>query len=213
MLLEDYLKGCLVSLEPGTKACARDRDYALAEKGIKIFQFDSRKATIDRPHPNISFFHKPIISKELNTIATSKNLSFAEIMNLIEEYNENLLIMDLEGGEWEFFEQIPSEYLSRFTQIHAEFHGFAHIDRLDSKLEILNKICATHIPLHVHYHNSVGLLAFDNFLVSNLMEITFARRDLGEFEPSEISYPTTLDAPNNPMLPEVYIGKFNVITS
>lgn len=201
--------GIVLSFGVSTKMGAKDRDYELAERGFRVFQFDSKFSASPRGHQNITFIPKKLSGSK--NIARDE-ISFAaalEYAGLAAQQNA-LLFLDLEGGEWELFESMANRELSLFTHIHAEFHGLANKDDLPRRMTVFDKILRAHLPTHLHYHNCARILGFEDFLVSGTMEITFSRRNSGDFILSGESYPTALDAPNSSRLPDVHIGVFSL---
>lgn len=202
--------GIALSFGVSTKMGAKDRDYELAERGFRVFQFDSKFSTSPRGHQNITFIPKKLSGSK--NIARDE-ISFAaalECAGLAAQQNA-LLFLDLEGGEWELFESMADSELSLFTHVHAEFHGLANKDVLPRRMAVFDKILRIHyLPTHLHYHNCAPILGFEDFLVSGTMEITFSRRNFGDFILSGESYPTALDVPNSSRLPDVHIGVFSL---
>lgn len=191
-----------------TKPPARERDLELARQGLRVFQFDGFIGKSPSPHENTTFFSKTVVADSPHE---ENEITPQEILSLLRQENErNLsLFLDLEGGEWELFANMPEDLLSRFNVIHAEFHNLCDIEKLPQHVKIFEKILATHVCYHIHYNNFGRILAFRDFLVSDVMEITFARKDLGNFKPCDLSFPTELDAPNNANFPQIYIGRFS----
>ena len=144
------------------------------------------------------------------------------------ETEKNLILqMDIEGAEWDVFDELTEDDLLRFSQIIVELHGaqpprlykYALLNKIRRKLTsiyskyaLLNKIRRTHTPVHVHYNNiATPLLSLKNDLfVADIIEISYARTQDYIFEPCADYFPTPLDRPNVAHRPEIPIGYFNL---
>ena len=121
--------------------------------------------------------------------------------------------MDIEGYEWSVFEETASEVLGQFSQIVVEFHGLspykskARISRLKS---ILNKINDTHQSIHVHANGHTAVHWLGDLVIPQLLEVTYVRRQdySDRFTKNLRTFPTEIDQPTFPWLPEVQLGKF-----
>lgn len=208
------IDGAYVMLEPGHQGIAYSFntfnithwDEEMASKGFKIWQFIDAH-TVPAKHPNIIYTHGLPFGNEdgynLNTIC--RNLCHINEKNII-------LHLNVEGTEWDILKSTADDGFSAFSQIILEVHGLINTDRLEEYKETLTKILVTHVPVHFHFHNNSVLLGFDNFVVSNIAQISFARRDIDEFFPSPETLPCSLDIPNISSRPDIFIGNFAVIS-
>lgn len=184
-------------------------EYELAEKGWKILQFEKNLKTPLKSHARIQVYSQSPAATEKDNL----HISIADILKMTQADTKLVARIDMEGEEWELLEAMAeARQFAVFEQFCVEFHGVTQKCTLNRFEALLVKISKTHFIVHLHYHNYGPIIGFRDFLFSDLMEITFARRDLGEFKPSYESYPTPLDAPNVASLPEVFIGKFPDIT-
>ncbi|WP_153712137.1 FkbM family methyltransferase [Eikenella corrodens] len=186
-------------------------DLEMAEKGLKVYQYDG---TIDSPpdiHPNL-FFHKKNISSPSNSTELTKNIG--QIFNDLNHHHEQNIILqiDIEGAEWSFFEEIREDEILKFSQIIIEWHDLTPLNpKFHRYLDILRKVSKTHIPIHVHMNNyglerntRVGMLFY-----ADAFEVSYVRKKDYEFKPSLGFYPTSLDTPCNPRWPDIPIGKWS----
>lgn len=212
--------GGYVMLDPGRDGIAysfgiggtASWDTDMANRNFRVFQFDGTVASSPCSNANIRFFRKNITSASQHG---EDLISLPEIFSLLKHENESNIIlqMDIEGSEWEFFENISEQDLSKFSQIVVEFHWMTGLKSLDRWQNVFRKILKTHIPTHLHYNNCGETLLFTNFIVSSLWEVSFARRDMNAATPSRRLYPTELDYPNLPHLPEIFIGDLDIIVA
>lgn len=181
---------------------------SLAESGWKARIFDETLGADDFSRSDIIYHAKKCVGFVKNG---DRETSFSEVLAGLPGNAPIIAHIDIEGEEWDLLASCSDNAFTRFEQFYMEFHGFYALDNLERKLELLNKILKTHIPVHLHMHNGSRLRCFRGFLISDLLEVTFARRDLGVFRKSDAIYPTNLDAPNIAYLPEIYVGEFDLI--
>lgn len=185
-------------------------DLEMAKKGLRVYQYDG---TIDAPpdiHPNL-FFHKNNISAPSNSTESTKNIG--QIFDDLNHHHEQNIILqiDIEGAEWEFFEEIQEDDILKFSQLIVEWHGLTPLDlQFQRRLEILRKVSQTHTPIHVHMNNyglerntRTGMLFY-----ADAFEVSYVRTKDFNFKPNLESYPTSLDTPCNPRWPDIPIGQW-----
>lgn len=184
-------------------------DVDAADRGLKIHQFDH---TVDDPAPRDDrmIFHKKMIAPE--TSETSQSLE--DLVSRLDrrEARPNLILkIDIEGAEWRVWASTPPDRLSRFSQILCEVHGLADLADNDRRREIygvfstLNKAYAV---VHVHGNICGGIANVGNVIFPNVLEITFANRDVYRFEPTDELFPGLLDTSCDAYSPDMYLGSF-----
>lgn len=131
-----------------------------------------------------------------------------------------ILKMDIEGDEWQFFADIPTERLTYFSQIICEFHFLTmsvkeglspyFTDLYQSfcnqqnsyvfwkRSLILHKLFDFFVPYHIHANNSLPLEVLEGVFFPPLIEISMIRRDLGkDKKKSKAVFPIPgFDSPN-----------------
>jgi hypothetical protein len=183
-------------------------DIAMAQRGVAVFQYDHTVAGPRQQHP--SFYFRRL------AIASSDGANMRTLQSLVDENKHSLdmemiLKIDVEGAEWDVFDHVTSDVLGHFKQIVCEFHGLAGLrDRrwCEFAERVLSKLAGTHAPVHVHGNNFGSCNVVENVLVPDVLEVTYGRRSSYSLEPSAESFPTILDRPNNPNVPDIYLGRF-----
>ena len=175
--LPDDLNGIAYCFSPGVSDVC-DFELTLANNyGIKSFMIDY---TVDHPPVNHELFdfEKLFLSdtNEENKISLDK-----WIENKIPNYDEDLLLqMDIEGSEFDIFNNIPDEYLQKFRIIVVEFHFLNNLI-LKNKFEKINnsfqKLFKFFYIVHAHPNNAGMLTEFHDMIIPNTLEITFIRKD------------------------------------
>jgi len=182
-------------------------DLAVAEGGTVVHAFDH---TIDAPpatHPNIRF-HRLRIAPDAGEDRHSLDSALALGGG---DEGEGLVKMDIEGDEWAVLDAVPPGGLNRVAQLAIELHGFEEVEDtawFERAERVLRRLDAEFRVVHVHANNHGLLRARAGVAFPELLEVTFASRRLYAFEPSREVFPTPLDAPNRPDLPDISLGAF-----
>lgn len=185
-------------------------DLDMARRNFRVFQYDG---SVDAPpdeHPNI-FFHKYYIGGNSAAMPSDwKTLHDVLRDHHHEDEHDIILQMDIEGGEWEFFNAATAGDLLRFKQIIVEFHKEIPDE---NTLAVLRAIRETHTPIHVHCNNvdAPTYIPPLRCFYSGVFEVSYARTADFRFEPCHSYFPTPLDSPNAPEKPEIPLGYFDLI--
>jgi hypothetical protein len=166
-------------------------DLQLAEMGKHIYMYE---ANYDQPPISHENFHFK------RMFVTGKNFE-EEVFSQHPEDTDLLLMMDIEGGEYDVFKTVSYELLNKFSQICFEIHWVC--DRSAEFLEIINKLNYNFNLIHLHGNN----FARSVMGIPDVLELTFVRKDLSEIVSEEIvPFPLEdLDFPNNPSAPELIL--------
>lgn len=128
--------------------------------------------------------------------------------------SKNLLAqIDIEGGEWNMFNNI--KYLTNFSQILVEFHMYT-VDFIRKRHivdYVFSKINKDFVCVHVHGNNGPVQPWLDVNLPI-IFECTFVRKDLvteKEIEP-EMFPVKSLDFPNDPERPDLTLNFWHSLT-
>ena len=185
-------------------------DANMATRGLHVHQFDH---TVDRaPQDNPSFvFHRARI---VGRREAPGDLTLAEILARPELAAENDLIVkiDIEGFEWEVLARIEKAALARIRQLAIEFHDvreFVEPSWRATALAALENLTAVHACIHVHGNNWGPFVVIGGIPFPGGFEASFARRSDYAFVPSTAVFPTELDRPCNPKMPDLYLGRWD----
>ena len=170
-------------------------DKDLADRHIDIFMYDH---TIE----NLPFQNKRFHWKKIGlTEKIGKENNKKTLRELIEENghtNEKNMILkiDIEGEEWNVFQDIRTDILNKFKYIIAEFH-FINESKNDY-LKILKKINTSHQIFHLHCNNGGDLIYFENNIICSALEISFIIKENNKFIETKDFYPIKhIDYKNN----------------
>jgi len=184
-------------------------DVAIAQRGVLVYQFDH---TIDAPPVN-----DDRLIWEKKKIGTQYDEKHESLASLLERFDRKhlkpnvMLKIDIEHDEWPVFDATPPEYIGRFSQIVGEFHGFdfmADPSWLERATRVLSKIREHYIVTHVHANNHCGIVEVAGVTTPYVLEITFANRNMYQFDETDELFPGDLDAPCDPSKPDIYLGSF-----
>jgi hypothetical protein len=184
-------------------------DLDLARRGIPVTQYDH---TIDRSpseHPRIAFVRKKIVPSEVGdeTSTVEAALQSAGI------YHPASAIwkIDIEGDEWPVLGACDPTSLASFAQIVVEFHYFSNASNrawLEAARETLRKITQRFAVIHVHGNNFGQFTVVTNVAFPQVLEVSFASRSRYEFGETDEVFPTSIDQPNDPRFPDLFLGSF-----
>ena len=183
-------------------------DIAIADKGIKVMQYD---ANIDKPpvqHDRFTFRRAKIVPV---TSTCPSEITIDAILSYLDSPIDLLLKMDIEGDEWKVIDALDVATIARFRQIVCEFHNLAFFGDPTwraAAYRTVEKLCKTHCVIHVHGNNCDQLVLVGSKLVPNVIELTFVRRDTYEISASRTVFPTELDSPNDATAPDIFLGSF-----
>jgi hypothetical protein len=161
-------------------------DLAVVEAHrVKVFMYDHTVKNSPKKHKNFYFHKQPL-----------KYDTFEQHLldNGCLHTNDNLLKIDVEGCEYEFFANIPDELMLRFSQIALEIHGVKNTK--EKSIALLQKILTNFTLVHMH-GNNYGR-CHDG--LPEVLELTFVRNDLMPEDSRFVTsaYPLVhLDSPNN----------------
>ena len=157
--------------------------------------------TVDFTHPNDNLiFHKEGLS---HIKENDKKHFFDHLKENGDEDKNVFLKIDVEGAEYEFFENTNIEELSKnVIGIVLEIHWTGDVNGYRSRAtKILEKITNHFTLTHLHGNNSAPMIGSWWIAVPDTIELTFINDRLFEalhFDRGQ--WPTELDMPNNPEL-------------
>ncbi len=207
VMLDDF-RGQDIAFSFGIEQNA-EWDAAIADRGLTVFQFDHTVDISNEDNPRLIFAK--------TKIAASVGEGAESLLSLLEKHDKRrktpniILKIDIENDEWDVFDATPVEALGRFSQIIGEFHSFENLSVhhwRQRALRVFEKITRNFYLVHVHANNHASYTNIENIIVPNVLELTFANKDLYEFVESREIFPTGLDAPCNRDRPDIHLGSF-----
>lgn len=185
-------------------------DADLADYGYDIFQYDHTVDYSPTSHPRFHFSKIGLAPLS----ATSENLhDLLRIIsdNQITNYKRPLLKIDIEDAEWAVLDEIDPATLKIFDQICIEFHNLYRLNDLEASRnieKIFRLLYQTHAPVHVHGNNYGRFHIINGVPVPDVIELTYVSRDSYVLVPCNELFPGEFDNPNNPELPDLFLGAF-----
>ena len=186
-------------------------DEEIAGLGIDIYMYDHTIEKLPKQNSRFHFFKEGVTGDpEEEGLETLSNL----VRRNGHEKSGNLILkMDIEGYEWSVFEETSSAVIGQFLQIVIELHGLIpsrSTEDLSQVLSVLKKMNQTHQSVHVHANGHCPISWLGELALPNLLEVTYVRRaDYADrFVPNTRTFPTEIDQPTFPWLPDVNLGTF-----
>jgi hypothetical protein len=160
---------------------------------------------------------RQIFQKKVEPVSKlDSEITLAGILELEELRDDCNIIMkmDIEGDEWAILDATSEYSIKRLRQFVIEFHDihkFASPEWADRALRVLTKITHTHQVIHVHGNNHNGFAVLGGIPFPEVVEVTLVRKDHHTFTKPRHSWPTELDAPNQPKLADLSMGTFEFV--
>lgn len=184
-------------------------DLDIANKGIKIFQYDHTINQLPAHHPHFTW-------EKTGIGADHSEPGFKTLADIVAENSQPgdrdlILKCDVEGFEWPILANCSTALLARFRQIVIEVHAInaladpRHADLIG---RAVTNLSTNHHVIHVHANNYGAWAILGSIPVPTVLELTLLRKDRGSFQPTASEYPTPLDMPNNPERADFPLGKF-----
>ncbi|MFV0280965.1 MAG: hypothetical protein ACK5JM_09450 [Rhodoblastus sp.] len=183
-------------------------DLEIARRGVRVLQFDHTIDAAPSSHELLQF-HKTMI-------AASPGPGRETLSNLVRTHSrpgrpDILLKIDIEGDEWSVFAETPIEEIGRCAQILCEFHDLRLLcneDVMRKVRGVFEKLTSRFAVAHVHANNCGPLCNVANVPVPDVLEILYVNRERYRTAATDELFPTALDAPNRPSMPDIYLGSF-----
>lgn len=137
---------------------------------------------------NITFIQK--------NIGTHNDSANTNLFDIIEQYDNIFLKMDIEGAELPWLNCLSEEQQNKFSQIVMEFHfPFSEEDK-----NIFRNLNKTHLLVHLHGNNCpAGVFNHRGVIIPNVFECTYINKkyvDLSKIEVNKSPLPSNIDMPN-----------------
>ncbi len=185
-------------------------DLDMAAAGCRVYQYDRSVASPPVTHPSFKWF-KLMIGRttDNHTITVADAIG----RNGHNDRDDIILKMDIETAEWDVFESMDEQTLSRFSQMIVEFHCF-YLNSIDwaAKIEaVLCKLNKTHQVINLHANNYGYLGIMGGVVIPSTIEVTYVRRRDHEFTDCKKVFPTPLDNPCRADAPDHYLGPLGAL--
>lgn len=181
-------------------------DLQIAHHGIDVFQYDHTIEDLPETNPHFHW-HKVGIAGRSSDGMTS--IDDAIVANGHGHLQNMLLKCDIEGAEWETLRNTSAKTLAQFSQIVIELHDLYRVGHsIDDIHQAIANLTHSHYVVHVHANNFGGVRLVGGISIPNVIEVLLVRKDMGEFKPSELTFPTSMDMPCNGNQADIYLGNF-----
>jgi hypothetical protein len=185
-------------------------DVAMADRGLRIIQFDHTVAGPPVENPQFDFHRARVAGRR----QSPDDVTLAEILARPDLAGENDLIakIDVEGCEWEILAATATALLARLRQVVIEFHDvrkFVEPAWRATAVAALQNLTASHACIHIHGNNWGPFTVIGGIAFPNAFEACFVRRSDYALAPSTAVFPTALDRPCNPKRPDLYLGHWD----
>jgi hypothetical protein len=151
-------------------------------------------------------------------IGPVNNEQTTNLNDILENYKNIFLKMDIEGCEWEWLNQITETHLKNISQLVIELHGITNNSwhnnftfeyfntTIHDKLNCLKKFSNTHYLIHAHGNNADKT---SHAGIPNVIELTYINKNYFNEIPklNENELPDrNLDFPNEKGLPDINLN-------
>lgn len=184
-------------------------DYAMAQRGAIVLQFDHTVELPPTQHENFRFHKKGLAAERATDLVT-----FNDILDLLKDYpcRAPLLKFDIEGSEYDAFAATDPAAFAIFQVIVCEIHD---LDRLEEPAffrraaAFFGKFTMDHMSVHIHANNYGGVGLVHGVPMPKVLELSFLRRDLDDCAGfADEPIPGPLDRPNHPYLADLCLNAF-----
>ncbi|HPG72661.1 MAG TPA: hypothetical protein PLM49_00110 [Bacteroidales bacterium] len=196
-LVPDDLAGIKACFSPGVSNISGFEEDC-ARLGMQIFMADK---TVEKPNIKLSPEKYHFLKKFIGHFNDDDFIEIEEWLKTaqLNQHDDLMLQMDIEGCEYFTFINIPQSSLSRFRIIVVEFHN---LDRLWNRdffklaSAAFEKILKTHTCVHIHPNNCYGVNKHKGIEIPVLAEFSFFRNDRISEKIPKTLFPDPLDFDN-----------------
>ncbi len=185
-----------------------DWDYEIADRGLPVHQFDHTVSEPPRTHANFHFHKRMIAATETEGADTLVDMLEHAVTH---RPFSSILKIDIENAEWGVFAHAQKDVFDKFSQVLCEFHAFEHFAddwHYDLAFKGLCRLKEFFEVVHVHANNSAGVTYIQGAPIPFVIEVTLVNRSRYDTGPSQESFPTPLDRPNDRNKPDYHLRKF-----
>ena len=154
-----------------------DVDFELASAGLKVHAWDHTVWRLPRSHSNITFHRNgvgvPNFDPLLMSLETLVHRSFPT------DTESLLLLIDVEGAEWEAIDSAPDSVLLQFSTIAVEFHDLGNMFLSPfPQMDVLRRLNQHFIPIVVHPNNYGATWEIGEYTFPDILEVVYINRTL-----------------------------------
>lgn len=167
-------------------------EHAFTKKyDCKCIAFDGSIPKLPHPSPDIKFVKKFVGDKNTRT--------YTNLHDLINKYNNIIMKIDIEGGEYPFISSLSKKQLNKINMIMIEFHSSRGQWGLfdDYKIKCFEKLNKTHTLCHIHANNSIKPKEYNGIKVPQVFECLYIKKKFArDAKPNTEKLPSKLDMRN-----------------
>lgn len=182
-------------------------DLDIANRGLRVFQYDHTVASPPIDHPKF-IFHKIGIGPSDDDLMKTLHSIMLENGH---QTSSTIIKMDIEDAEWDIIAMLDFSVLRNCKQLIIEFHGLSRLadPQWHERINIaLSKLRETHFPFHIHANNWGEYPIVCGVPVPDVVEVSYANDAYFDSKASKETFPTTLDCPNKANKQDYYLGRF-----
>lgn len=124
---------------------------------------------------------------------------FEHHYNEIQKNGDIFLKIDIEGGEFDFFEKTDIDFLmSKSNALCLEFHYIEYPQNISKFCKMMKKINNNFTLIHLHGNNNAGVFEYSGYFIPTVLEMSFLNKKLINIEYEDTdNYPIAfLDSAN-----------------
>ncbi|RVK62323.1 hypothetical protein CN155_01655 [Sinorhizobium meliloti] len=184
-------------------------DADMAKRGFDVYMYDHTIEALPYEDSKFNWLKQGI----LGTGETPELKTLEHFLRMNDHFDRSDMVLkiDVEGYEWDVFAEVSDEVISKFQQIVVEYHWFDHVQNQELVTKMQKGLSRLHrlfAPVHVHANNYCDVAVIGNVPIAPVLEITYLRRSSFRTVTSTKTFPTAMDQPNNPGLPDIWLGSF-----
>jgi hypothetical protein len=161
----------VISLGVGNEVSA---DRELADMGHTVFQYDPTITASPLSHPRVEWFPIGVSGRPAGPLADCVPLSEICARHSIARESEAILMMDVEGAEWNVLVEDASA-LQNFAVAVVELHGIEMVFNETWSgviMSAIENLTRNHVPVALLANNCAPVLTAGGYLVPCVIEVT-----------------------------------------
>ena len=170
---------------------------------LTCYGFDGTINTSPSNNVRFNFIKKNIAAQNTDTTAN--------LHSYLEKYNNIIVKMDIEGGEFDWLNSLTTDHMNNISQMVIEFHFIQPYGTplTKERLSIFKNINKTHTLLNFHGNNNAGIQNKDylGYEIPAVFECLYVNKKYitKDLELNNELIPLPLDQVNNKSLSDIHI--------